>query len=871
MAAAALSLALWLTGGLDRAEHLTWDWRVQQAARPSPASDSIALVLLDQPSLDWGRVENAWPWPWPREVYTAVVGFCRRGGARTVTFDVLFTEPSLFGVYDDQLLGEVLAARPDNVGACFVTGAGEVTWPIAEVRTGAARLGNVAGHPDADGVVRRAVLAVPAADTLLSSLGLATYELAESALVFDSDRPRVLAYAPLGSYPAYSAAAVIQSELRLLEGGEPVIDPDQLRGKHVFVGFSAPGLLDQRPTPLSRVSPGVVVHATVLDNLLAGRFMTPAPVAAVAVAVLLLSVLAALLAVRTASPVWQVALFVVGLPLPLLLGLAAYPLHVWWPVVPLGLGITLALVGGLGLNWATEGRQRRFLKQAFRHYLSPHVIDRLVDDPSRLQLGGERRTLSIFFSDLAGFTSLGERLDAESLTTLLNLYLSAMTDIILEEGGTLDKYEGDAIIAFWNAPLDQPDHALRAARTAMRCQQELETRQQLWQHHSGTTLSMRIGVHTGPVVVGNLGSRQRFDYTVLGDAANLASRLEGANKVFGRPGARPLPRRPRRPGPASDHGTGRRPGRHRPHGAARRRPRLHRTLEPDGEVRTDMQIHIAGTRGSIAVTARDRAVFGGDTTCLLITGAGGEQVLVDCGSGLPALAGRLGPAPDLLVLLTHYHLDHLTGLPACAALYEPAARLRFAGVGQADGTAEDAVRALLGAPFWPIGLDRMPARVAFVDLPTASAGAPIVVGGLAVRWTPIPHPGGCTAFRIDEPATGASLVVATDAEWDGAPDDLVAGFAALCREPSTCELLICDGQYDGDTIDARRGWGHTSWPRAVDLAHELGVGRLLLTHHDPRDDDATLTRRELELQAAAPHAALARQGQEIDLGHTPSA
>jgi adenylate cyclase len=532
-AAAAVSLTLWLTGSLDRAEHLTWDWRVQQAARPSPTSDSIALVLVDQPSLDWGRQENAWPWPWPREVYTALVDFCRRAGARTITFDVLFTEPSLFGVDDDRLLGDVLAMRPDNVGACFVTGAGDVTWPIAEVRAGATRLGNVAGHPDADGVVRRAVLAVATGDTVLSSLGLATYELAEVTLVPEATEPRVLAYAPTGTYAAFSAAAVIQSELRLLEGQEPVVDPVELRGKHVFVGFSAPGLLDQRPTPLSRVSPGVMVHATVLDNLLAGRFMTRAPVAAVIAAVLLLSVLAALLAVRTASAGWQLALFVLGLPLPLLLGLLAYGANVWWPVVPLTLGIGLALVGGLGLNWATEGRQRRFLKQAFRHYLSPHVIDRLVDDPSRLQLGGERRTLSIFFSDLAGFTSLGERLDAESLTTLLNLYLSAMTDIILEEGGTLDKYEGDAIIAFWNAPLDQPDHALRAARTAVRCQQELEARQEQWRHHAGTSLSMRIGVHTGPVVVGNLGSRQRFDYTVLGDAANLASRLEGANKVFG--------------------------------------------------------------------------------------------------------------------------------------------------------------------------------------------------------------------------------------------------------------------------------------------------------------------------------------------------
>jgi phosphoribosyl 1,2-cyclic phosphodiesterase len=285
-----------------------------------------------------------------------------------------------------------------------------------------------------------------------------------------------------------------------------------------------------------------------------------------------------------------------------------------------------------------------------------------------------------------------------------------------------------------------------------------------------------------------------------------------------------------------------------------------------------MRLHIAGTRGSIAVTAPDRAVFGGDTTCLLITGAGGEQVLVDCGSGLPALAPLLGSDPDLLVLLTHYHLDHLVGLPAFAPLYRAGTHLRVAGVDQPDGTAEDALRTIVGAPFWPVSLDRTPARLSFQSLPPASeADAPLTCGGLVVRWAALPHPGGCTAFRLDEPATGASLVVATDVEWDDAPDHLVAGFAALCRQPSPCELLICDGQYDRDTIAARRGWGHTSWPRAVELARELGVGRLLLTHHDPEDDDATLARRERDLQAVAPHAALARQGQVLDLGGTSTA
>ncbi len=143
------------------------------------------------------------------------------------------------------------------------------------------------------------------------------------------------------------------------------------------------------------------------------------------------------------------------------------------------------------------------------------------------------RELTIFFSDLEGFTTISEGLEPQELTQLLNEYLTDMTDIILESGGTLDKYEGDAIIAFWNAPVDQPDHALRGCRASVLCQRKLTERRAEFEERFGATLHMRIGLNSGPVIVGNMGSNQRFDYTVLGDAANLAARLEGANKVFG--------------------------------------------------------------------------------------------------------------------------------------------------------------------------------------------------------------------------------------------------------------------------------------------------------------------------------------------------
>jgi len=327
---------------------------------------------------------------------------------------------------------------------------------------------------------------------------------------------------------------VIQSELQLLAGGQPPIeDGSAFTGKHVVFGFSAPGLKDLRSTPIAPDYPGPEVYATMLDNLLAGDFLRDAPVAAVWAWVLLLALAAGIVA-ASARNGWQSGLAALGLiPLPTLAGLAAWQAGMVLPVAGASAGVVIALLGGAVVNFVLEGRQKMFIKGAFKHYLSADVIEQIMRDPNSLKLGGERRELTIFFSDLQGFSTISERLGPEDLTRLLNDYLSDMTDIILEEGGTLDKYEGDAIIAFWNAPLAQPDHAVRAVRAAVRCQRKLAERRAEFEQRTGAVLKMRIGLNTGAVVVGNMGSSNRFDYTVLGDAANLASRLEGANKALG--------------------------------------------------------------------------------------------------------------------------------------------------------------------------------------------------------------------------------------------------------------------------------------------------------------------------------------------------
>jgi adenylate cyclase len=531
LTAALLAALLQLAGLLTRMEAVTWDWRVNALAKPGAATDQVVLILLDQASLDWGAENNGLSWPWPRSVYGAILGFCQTGGARSVAFDVLFSEPAEYAD-QDKALGAAIADGVPFAGAIFFEN-GRATPPIPEVATNATVLGSIIGDADRDGVIRRIRPSYRHDSAIYPTLGLAAYVAAGGGAIPSEDTPLILRWrGETQTHTAYSAQAVVQSFVQLQSGEPPVLDPAVLKDKYVLFGFTAPGLMDLRSTPISPVYPGVEVHATLLDNFLSDDLMRTTPETVSLLGMLLLGIMAGV-AGRHSAKVWQIILgFAIILPLPLLLGFALYNAGWWLPVAAPAIAGALGLTGSVVMNYAMEGRQKRFIKGAFKQYLNPALVDRLTAAPESLKLGGELRELSIFFSDVAGFTGISEHLGPEALTSLLNTYLTAMTNIILEEGGTIDKYEGDAIIAFWNAPLDLPDHPLRAARAAVRCQAKLDEMRPLLNEEYGKELHARIGINTGPVVVGNMGSDQRFDYTFLGDAGNLASRLEGINKQF---------------------------------------------------------------------------------------------------------------------------------------------------------------------------------------------------------------------------------------------------------------------------------------------------------------------------------------------------
>ncbi len=572
--AGATALLLWHLGWLESWEAPTWTWRARFFSQRETLAPDIKLILIDQASLDWAQRENGWGWPWPREVYDAISAFCKRSGARVLSLDLLFTEPSVIGVPDDEALGKALRAGTPAVLA-LMPGGSRTAWPdyvprpslkldvptltksdnllfpVAEVAAGAAATGHVVGVPDADGVFRRVAPFCRFDGAEIPALGLAAWLTAQAKspsvtssagqlrvgdkiVPLDRRGNAILRFRGRDGLPeAVSAAAVIQSELRLREGETASLSPETFRDSYVFLGCSAPALLDLRPVPVNPKCPGVVLHTTFVDNLLTDSFVADAPAPIVILGVMV-AALAASVSLTYGGKWWQAGpLSAVWVGAPMLVGLAAYAKGWWWPVAAQEVAAVAGLAGALAMNYWAEGRQKAFLKQAFVHYLSSEVIEKILRDPRHLQLGGEKRELTIMFTDLAGFSSFSERLGPVELTALLNDYLSEMTDLIMEEGGTLDKYEGDAIIAFWNAPLEQSDHAVRACRAALRCQRRLAELREIYLQRTGAALRMRVGLNTGEVVVGNMGSRKRFNYTILGDAANLASRLEGANKAFG--------------------------------------------------------------------------------------------------------------------------------------------------------------------------------------------------------------------------------------------------------------------------------------------------------------------------------------------------
>ena len=319
------------------------------------------------------------------------------------------------------------------------------------------------------------------------------------------------------------------SVLDILEGKLSADELNALNGGIILIGSTAIGAFDHYPSPHYASWPGVEIHANAIDNMLHKDFLQPVAFWLILLVSILLIWLPVVLSKYSIKVISLTSLAVVAA----LMGASFYAITklVEMPFLSLLVPLAIPFVFVTGYKAVLEGREKAWIKNTFGQYLSPKVVEIITRDPAKLSLGGEKRDMTAFFMDMAGFTTMSEKMTPEQLTAMLNDYLSGLTDVILRYDGVVDKYIGDCIMAFWNAPLDQKDHRKLACLAAVDCMAEMSRlNTELTQYNIKP--AARIGLNSGPMVVGNMGSKNRLSYTVMGDSVNLASRLEGANKFF---------------------------------------------------------------------------------------------------------------------------------------------------------------------------------------------------------------------------------------------------------------------------------------------------------------------------------------------------
>jgi adenylate cyclase len=452
----------------------------------------------------------------------------------------------------DAALQTGFAVRGPDARPYLVTFAG-LLRNVPVIEQAAAGRGLFSINPESDGIIRRVPVIMTAQGSLVPSLSLEMLRVVtgSSAILVRVDEAGVQSVAVPGlevptdrngqfwvHFNHHDPERYVSAK-DVLQGNVP---PDRLAGKLVLIGTSAIGLLDLKTTPLDAAIPGVEVHAQILESVLSKSSLVN-PNYAIG-AELALAVLFGL-AIIVAAPTLPASIVIVlgGCLIAGLIGLSLYLfvehnllIDFTYPLISSWL-IYLVLTF---VNYFREQKQRRQIRSAFGYYLSPHMVEQLARSPEKLVLGGEERRMTILFSDVRGFTTISEHYkdDPQGLTRLMNRFLTPLTNAIIERKGTIDKYIGDAIMAFWNAPVDDQEQEANACEAAL----EMLSRAEMLNNelkreaetNGGVYMPLRIGIglNTGPCVVGNMGSDFRFNYSVLGDTVNLASRLEGRTKDY---------------------------------------------------------------------------------------------------------------------------------------------------------------------------------------------------------------------------------------------------------------------------------------------------------------------------------------------------
>ncbi|MCX8109829.1 MAG: adenylate/guanylate cyclase domain-containing protein [Syntrophorhabdaceae bacterium] len=533
----------------------------------------VAIIAIDTKSVnELGR------WPWDRKVMARLIDNLKAYGAKTVCLDIVFSETST--PESDKALSESIKKAGNVITGYFfrqeeekqsdeslnllkesrikvlrvqdnVTEIPVIAFPTVETNIPIiARSSYASGFfnviHDRDGIIRTANLLVLFDGDIYPSLpltGLKNYLDKEIILdvalygiaglytgekkipVDESGRLTLNYYGMQGSFKTIPAVDVIKNRL----------NPHSLKDMLVFVGPTETGIADVRATPLDPTLPGVEIHATLVSNILQNNFLyrNAFVIALEIIFICIFPIILAILFTFIKRIVTALAFFLATMGVYIFVDYILFKnmflnTTVIYPI----LSMSITYLCSEAYKNLVEERHSRFLKKAFSSYVSPALVGQIIKNPDMLKLGGEKRKITVLFSDIRSFTTISERLTPEELVLLLNRYMGPMTDILLAKKGTLDKYIGDAIMAIYNAPITVEDHSIMACETALDMLDKLKEINEGFKKRGLIEIDIGIGINTGDAIVGNMGSDVRFDYTAIGDTVNLASRLEGMNKVY---------------------------------------------------------------------------------------------------------------------------------------------------------------------------------------------------------------------------------------------------------------------------------------------------------------------------------------------------
>jgi adenylate cyclase len=545
----------------------------------------VVIVAIDQNSLDYFQNNSQLLWPWPRDIYGLTCDFLTEWGAKLIAFDIIFSSPDIDRLnvsadYADAFFAAamrrsakvILAVQMEDSShisneSLFSSnlkyvGSEQLIWhypnvtlPIAQFQQSMALPGAVNFFTDNDGICRRIPLLYDYRGNLVPYMALAAAAMYNGDTTIQGDSrshqlilgERQIPIAEDGSFEIYwygaggpgntftyvSYAQLIHSYLQFQQGEVPEISPELFKNKAVFVGATAAGLLDLKTTPLSSLAPypGVEIYATLFTNILRGDFIRHYRdgywFLLATVVLILLCICWQYLKIR-----WATLISILAFLIPIAAGIGLFQLRmIFFPIVRSEIALVLSVIGVLVVNYLAEGREKAQVKKVFIRYLHPAVVENLTQDPGRIKMGGSEIEATVMFTDLQGFTSTSELYTPHEIVQFLNDYFEKIETIIFQHEGMLDKYTGDGVMAIFGAPLESAEHALKACRAIIDFRNLLKM--EVEKAGKQVKLITRVGVNSGNLIVGNIGSRNRMDYTAIGDTVNLSARLEGVNKIYG--------------------------------------------------------------------------------------------------------------------------------------------------------------------------------------------------------------------------------------------------------------------------------------------------------------------------------------------------